>query len=211
MHFTILQYLLWGGFFLLEFIGAWVLIHPDRRSLRRFCVFCMGRDVLVLLIHSSLRTYFYTYWVTEMVELCWLAELIGRICHHCVPSYKPWARWLPFIVVTSLSLTNFPPIHTAQYMLNYQGHCLLLMSYCLIISLMWRECLEQVKLILGALCLIISSLFGVLLWVKFHPPLEVWSLLWLVGLGGLITSALPSLETSDTVPTEPLIGPTRHW
>jgi hypothetical protein len=195
--------------FVLQFFGAKYLSYSFTRSLRAWFVFLCCRDVINSVCIFWPVPYWFSYWITTMISLCWLAWIAGTVCEWVeMPIRRNFIHRLPFVVVLVLSLLHFDLTQwKPSEMRSYQDICLTLIAGTLTAALLWSVSSRYFRLALSVLLLAVSLLTGNLLW-KYLGYFELyWPLSFATALGMLLTTAA---QLPMPLPLSPPASPGRH-
>lgn len=159
-HLYLSALLTWLLFTPAEALLFWWLKPFDKmQAVRWFMLFCVVRDILLLISTTlSLRFYFNTFWLFEMIEICWKGWIVVEISSWNAAGKISKLALIPFVAVLIQTVIFFPPSHHTEHMMEeYEFYCLLLLSWSVILLLIF----QFVEIRYAPLAILIATLTGV--------------------------------------------------
>lgn len=187
MDFQASDYLIWLLFTFLEILAIRFIRRSDLKPLRRFMAFCLTRD-LILMAGSCCPKYFWdTFWITQMLELVFLALLAGWL----ISPLKEW-RFPAFAIAgmcVHYAFSGWPIFARPEQVFKLELTCCAIVFVSLLIGsrIIYQRQLFPFAVVLGVFVLADTVAAASYLTGNYSPRSA--SGLWVVGLSILAVVA----------------------
>jgi len=200
---------LWG---ILVFALAWMFSlwaeftlfqafrQPHHRSLRWYMLFCLVRDcAMPVLIFCPWHAYFYGFWNSEIIELGFVAWLVGHAYRLLTGRKSHRICYLPFVIQSGLScyllsVTWFTPV-----LLTWLNWSLIVSAGGLLVSLIFYVHLQHLRVSAAVSVIIAGIAAPPILWYGVRYYLLAGPLAQALALSLLLWIAKGSGNSSHTV------------